>query len=92
MPHRQAHLHPTNALAHTALGYSTCTFKDHSKLRPQTWLTQLAELGPGRAMNLEFLLGAGLSWLTETASLWLSQVLFEAPILFLLWKSYSWGH
>lgn len=35
--------------------YSTCAPQVHSELGPQTWLAQIAELGPGRAMNLEYL-------------------------------------
>ena len=84
MPHRQAHFHPTSALARAAQGYGTCTFKDHSKLRSPDLVDPDSRTGPRQSHELGVLVGAGLSWLTETASLWLSQALFEAPILFLL--------
>lgn len=34
---------------------NTSVFQGHSELSPQTWLTQTAELGPVRTINLEYL-------------------------------------
>lgn len=34
---------------------NTSVFQGRSELSPQTWLTQTAELGPVRTINLEYL-------------------------------------